>query len=77
MKLLLILKYYTMPLKWLKLGDSQETLGQPCMQLGWRIQHSSFLNTFPDGSIFLQLFKLHTFTAQEFNKFFARLRYAL
>lgn len=40
-KLLLILKYYTLPLKWLKLGHPQETLGQPCMQLGWRIQHSS------------------------------------
>lgn len=60
MKPLFILKYYTTPLKWLKLRDPQ---GQPCVQLEWRIQHSSFLNTFPDGSIFLQLFKLHTFTA--------------
>lgn len=60
MQLLFILKYYTAPFEvtktWRPPGDS---VCQACIQLGWRIQHSSFLTVLQTG---LFLFSSLSFT---------------
>lgn len=81
MQLLFIPKYYTMPFEVTKTGRSPgDSVGQACIQLGWRIQHSSFLmvaqtDLFLFSCLGFTPTSLMAKTAWEFNKLSVRFRW--